>query len=53
VAVKKNIKEDVETVLLSLHKKIESLSKKVEALCQSTEACIAPKLGKDSKKDKK
>tara|TARA_R110002074_G_scaffold194299_1_gene360378 strand:- start:533 stop:694 length:162 start_codon:yes stop_codon:yes gene_type:complete len=53
MGTKKNVKEDVESVLLSLHAKIDSLRAKVEALCQSTSACnrITPDEHK-SKKDK-
>jgi pyrroloquinoline quinone (PQQ) biosynthesis protein C len=51
--MKKNIKEDVESVLLSLHKKIDFLSKMVEALCESTQRCRPPVDKKTSRKDKK
>jgi hypothetical protein len=53
MSLKKILKEDVETVLLSLHKKIDSLSKKVEALCQSTHGCTPPPNEKENQKDKK
>jgi hypothetical protein len=50
---KKNVKDEVESVLLSLHKKLDSLRAKVEALCESTGVCNAPAAEKPATKDKK
>jgi|TARA_R110000824_G_scaffold400745_1_gene609214 hypothetical protein len=51
---KRTVKEDVETVLLLLHAKIDFLRAKIEAMCDSTHECTAKHyLKKESKKDKK
>tara|TARA_R110002110_G_scaffold260616_1_gene476389 strand:- start:1140 stop:1304 length:165 start_codon:yes stop_codon:yes gene_type:complete len=54
MSMKKIVKEEVETVLLSLHEKIDFLRAKVEALCESTHACTSQHSPKEeTKKDKK
>ena len=47
----KKVEEEVKSVLLSLHAKIDSLRAKVEALCDTTDGCTPPPTLK-KKKDK-
>ena len=49
---KKNIKEEVESVLKGLHQKIDFLKEKVEKLCETT-GCFEHPDSKISKKKKK
>jgi hypothetical protein len=49
---KKNIKEEVELALKSLHQKLDTLKEKVDQLCETT-GCLEVFHTETSKKDEK
>ena len=54
MSIKKSVKNEVESALLALHKKIDSLKAKVDQLCESTGKCSSePQKPSSSAREKK